>query len=417
MRQGLGLVALQIVSIILGFVTVFYVASGIEPEVYSLVGIYAVISTFLVSLSLLGIESAAIRNILYWENTGRIARIKRYISTAILSRLIMYLLLLPLVFGYSYYMSESKFDGQHFDLFLLFAFVSFFSVINMSIRLSLVAFNKYLLAALPDFFVNIFGRLIALYVFTVYGFQSFILVLVSLPFLTSLFLVFLIKNWVSPQYLLSIKSLKIIAKRNKSLAGANVVQFGFNSADQLLISLFVAPEIFATFSLAKQVEQIGKKFIENVFDPLVQRLVKYKANAEQLYQAKNKVKKIHFWCCAGALSSGLLAIYLVDYGVSFLEIDKYPFINYYFYFAIISSILYLINKFDYDIIALFSPIKQVFKMEIFRTVTFICVFLIFLNFIDQQYLYLYRSLAFITLYIYLRNLLTNETKKNINSDV
>jgi O-antigen/teichoic acid export membrane protein len=417
MKQGIWLVILQLVSILLGFITVFYVASGIGPEVYSIVGIYTVISVFFVALTVLGIETAAIRNILYWQQTKRLVRIKRHISTAICSRLLMYVILLPVAIGYSYYISESKFGGENLELFLLFCFVSFFSVINVSFRLALVGFNKYLLAAIPDFSVNILGRLIALYVFTAYGFEAFIMVLISLPIVTTFFLLLIIRNWLELKYIFSFKSLKILFKKNKALAGANVVQYGFNSVDQLLVSLFVSPELFATFSLAKQVELIGKKFIENIFDPIVQQLVKLKGDVNGFNSMKGKITKFHSICCFFSIGCCFFIVWVVDYGVTYLSIEKYPFVNTYFYFALISNVLYLFIKLNYNLVALFSPVKQVLLLEIFRTVTFVFIFLMFLNFINQEYLYLYRSLAFVALYIYLRNILKHERKKNIDSDV
>ncbi|MFA6738575.1 MAG: hypothetical protein WCR89_07460, partial [Bacteroidales bacterium] len=70
MKQSVGLVILQIFGIILGLVSVFFVAGSLPAEEYALVGVYNVISTIVVVFSNTGFETYAIRNVLDWKEKG-----------------------------------------------------------------------------------------------------------------------------------------------------------------------------------------------------------------------------------------------------------------------------------------------------------------------------------------------------------
>ena len=48
MKQSVGLVILQIFSIVIGFVSVFWVAGSLPSEEYSIVGIYHIIASIII---------------------------------------------------------------------------------------------------------------------------------------------------------------------------------------------------------------------------------------------------------------------------------------------------------------------------------------------------------------------------------
>ena len=83
-----------------------------------------------------------------------------------------------------------------FLLFLLMTISSVFSSLNNSLVLLYKSFNRYFSAAFISFSVNILGRLIAIFVFVNLGFESYILVIIFLPILTTLFALFGLKDWI-----------------------------------------------------------------------------------------------------------------------------------------------------------------------------------------------------------------------------
>jgi transketolase N-terminal domain/subunit len=74
------------------------------------------------------------------------------------------ILLFPIMI-YAYYMSKYKFNNDYLYLFILMSISSVFSALNNSLEIILKSFNKYFLAALIPFIVNILGRLLALILF------------------------------------------------------------------------------------------------------------------------------------------------------------------------------------------------------------------------------------------------------------
>ena len=185
MKQSIGLIILQIISIVLGFVSVFWVAGSLDAQEYAIVGVYNIIISLLITFSNTGIETYAIRNVLTWKEEGRLDKIKLVVTQAITYRTILAcFLFLPLSI-YAVYISNNKYDGQHLELFILMILLSIPNATNDSIVLILKAFNKYLSAAIFNSIVNVFGRIIALFFFVRYGFTVYIYTLVLLPLIVA----------------------------------------------------------------------------------------------------------------------------------------------------------------------------------------------------------------------------------------
>ena len=146
MNQSLALVILQVFGVVLGFVSVFYVAGTLSAEVYAVVGIYNVISIFIVVFSNTGIETHGIRNILALQETGENIKIKLIVTQAILYRIILACFVVLPMIVYAIYVSKQKFEGQYLELFVFMGLFGIAKAINDSTLLLLRAFNKYFAA-------------------------------------------------------------------------------------------------------------------------------------------------------------------------------------------------------------------------------------------------------------------------------
>ena len=61
LKKSFIIVLIQIVGSLLGLITIYFVAGSMEPEVYSLIGVFSVMSNILVTFSDLGIETTMMR--------------------------------------------------------------------------------------------------------------------------------------------------------------------------------------------------------------------------------------------------------------------------------------------------------------------------------------------------------------------
>ena len=175
MKQSIGLVILQVLELTVSFISIIYIASNIDPELYAIMGIFVTVTGTIRALSSMGLEFLSIRNILLWSETKQYEKIERLVSQALFSRLVAGFILIPAMVIYVYYISQTKFNGQYFLIFLLFVLSGLIAAFNNSLGLSLISFNRYFLSAFINFLVNVLGKLISLYLFIHHGFIIFLL--------------------------------------------------------------------------------------------------------------------------------------------------------------------------------------------------------------------------------------------------
>ena len=216
MKQSIALVILQIVNIVLGFVSVFWIAASIPAEVYAITAIYAVISSFLLVFSNTGLETYAIRNVLAWQQNQEYTKIKTVITQAVVLRTLLGAILVLPAIGYSFYISTHKFNGQHFSLFVTMSLISITVAYSDSVLLILKSFNRYFSAAFAVFVLRVIGRIVALMLFIKYGFEVYIHTVIFLPMIVAIPITIMLSKWINLKYLLT------FGRKSKTFKGVYV---------------------------------------------------------------------------------------------------------------------------------------------------------------------------------------------------
>lgn len=400
MKQSFALVILQFFGITLGLISVFFVAGTLSAEVYAVVGIYNIISVFIVVFSNTGIETYGIRNILAWQETGENNKIKQIVTQAILYRTILAcVIVLPMV-GYAIYVSEKKFDGQYLELFIFMGLFSITKAVNDSTLLLLRAFNKYFAAALATYSVNVFGKLLALFLFIKFGFNSYIYTIILLPFIVTIPVLFMLRKWISLKGVFQRDNLFKVFKRSKTFALSGYISYAFNFLDQLLVSIFMSAEVLGAFSVAKSIYAIAKTFIENIFDPMIQNLVRYKNDIKLIDLKLNKIFKIRNILLFISLIFLPLVIIYIDAGIMILGLERYPFLNYFVVLIYISQIASLILKVKYNYISLFYSHDYYLKLTAMKAVLSLVFFVLVFQFFSFKYIFLFTLITNIILIFY-----------------
>ena len=388
----------------IGLFSIFWVAGNIPAKTFAILGVYQVISGIMLVFSNTGLETFAIRNVLAWREEKKYEKIKQLVSQAILLRFIVSLVLLIPAGTYAIYISINKFNGEYLDIFILMALFSVIGAVNNSIVLLLRSFNRYFTASLIMYSISIFSRFIALFVFIKYGFYPYIYVTIFLPVIIFLSSVFVIKDWLSFKGILDIKQLTSTLKESKAFLFSSYVSYSYNHMDQLIVSIFLSPEFLSSFSIGKRVLLFSKTFIENIFDPMIQKLVQYKNKKTVITQKLTKIYKIrNIIIGASILLSPILLLYIDDFILQ-INLKKYLHLNYFIIIILISQIMHVGMKVNYNFISLFYPASLYFKLTIFLSIASIISFLTLIM-IDVRLIFAYTGISYFIMMLYTNNIM------------
>ena len=388
MKQSIGLVVLQIIAIALGLVSVFWVAGSLSPEVYAVVGVYGVINAFMMVFSSTGIETVAIRNVLTWKEGDEKDKIKLIVTQAITFRMVLgTIIVLPLIV-YAIYVSKYKFDGNYLALFILMSVFSITQALNDSIILILKAFNKYLESAFVSYSVSVFGRLIALFLFFKFGFNAYIYTLLFLPLITIIPVFFIVREWISFKGVFFKSNVLHTFKDANSFRFSSYVGYAFGYLDQLIVSIFMSPEILGSFTVAKRLLAIAKKFIENIFDPMIQNLIRFKNNNQIINVKLKKILKVKNMLLLCALVLLPFLIIYIDSGLKLMHLNNYVYLNYFAICIYLSQIAHIGMKVNYNYITLFYKASFYLRLTIVYALISIFSFIVIIS-IDVKFVFSY----------------------------
>jgi O-antigen/teichoic acid export membrane protein len=412
MKQSAGLIGLQLVGIVLGLFSVFWIAGSLPPEVYSIVGIYNVISIVIIVFSNTGLETQAIRNILNLRE-GREHEKIRLLVTQSLTYRFMYacIIFIPMI-GYSAYISIYKYDGEYFSLFVFMTIFSIARAINDSTVLLLRAFNQYISAAFVTYTVNVFGKILALMLFFKYGFEYYIYTVIVLPVIITIPVIIKLKEWIHFGGVFKKENIKRSLINSKSFALSSYISYIYNSLDQLIVSLFTSPETIGSFTVAKNILVMGRTFVENIFDPLLQSLVRYRRDNLLLLKKYTRIVTIRNILLFISIAFVPIVLLYTHNIIKLLHIDHYKHINIFIVTIYFSEISHIGVKLKYNMIALFYTPDQYFKLTLINSVISLVFFTIILS-LYLKYVFMYVLFTNIIMIFYTRYIYSNY---NISED-
>lgn len=400
MKQSLGLIILQIVNLLVGFLTFSYIVTKVDPITYSLIGINVVIISIIVAFSNSGLDTIGIRNILLWEANLQFKRVSVYISQILFMRtLIATFLQVVIIVPYCMYISHYNYDGKYFFYFILFGISGIVSAVNDSLRLILKSFNHYFYSSLNQTIVNTIGKIVAIYLFILYGFDAYILTVIMIPVLASIPLIIFLKHRIILRYAYNFKSLKSKILQSRHFVFSSYVSYLYESADQLIVSLVLKPEIFASYSIGKTVIGITKNLIENVFDNLTQSLVKYRLKLDLFQNNFEKIIRIQNWLILASTFSFIILIFSFDYFIEYFNLNKYPYIKYMVLFGILSQLFYLLYKVKLNFFAFFYSPKFLLKFTIASSIISILSLGFFSVLFGIEYIMAYAVVLHFSIYL------------------
>lgn len=364
LRQSFVIILIQIIGIILGFLSIYLVAGDMGPEIYSLVGIYTVVSGIVLSFSHLGVETTMMREALYWKEQGDIEKVKEYTMQSILSRFIGFVILFPFILGYLLFLCYNKYDSSYLILLLSFYIGSCASALNDSMSLIIRSQGDYVFSQFARTLNSTITKFLAIFLYIKFGAMPYLYFYALVPLPLMIIFVIKLKKYINFDYFRIKGTLKKI-KESKNLWLKSYLDYFSASADNLLVSILFPPAIMGIYSLYKNLEQIAKSFIEGFFDVLTQKFVQFKGNFEKLVTLERKVNIVR-WLVIGLIAVGL-TVFSVNsqYFINLVNLQKYEHADLVIYCVMIVSIIYLVGKNEINIVSLFATSKAIFNLGVF----------------------------------------------------
>ncbi|ELB2046465.1 oligosaccharide flippase family protein [Vibrio parahaemolyticus] len=386
---------LQLANIIIGLFVTFYIARNVAPETFSLYAISMIVSTIFVTFSFLGFESVLLRNLLYWKELGKNRKIVNYVSYAIFSRLFASGVLFFPVSIYLLYLSATKYNGEHWLLFSFYMVSGSFSALNNANGLIFKALNQYITSFTVTTLSSVCGRLVAAFFFAKYGFEAFIGVIVLIPIVSFFISVLFLKDYIDIKqvrfkYFFKFRKLKYFIFSGYS-------NYFKTSVDQVLVSIFLSSEILAVYNLARRVEEIGRSFVAGFFEPITQRLIKYKGKIEHLESQANKVFKIRNYSIIVICILTIIFSLSSDIVIALLGLENYEYLNVYIIISAWSSFLYILYKVESHIICLFDEPKVILSIDVLVSLLSVTISVLVFYFTSEEFVYLNRLILGVVL--------------------
>ena len=362
-KKSFFVVLIQVSGTLLGFLSIYLIAGDMDPEIYSLVGVYNVLAGVMLTFTDLGIETTMMREALYWMEDGQGEKVAEYTTQSLVSRIIALCVTLPILTGYLLFLSQNKYGGNHFVLLMTFLLGAAVSSLNDAMSLVVRAQGGYVFSQLAKTINTYFLKFVGVILYFWRGEQAYLFFysISSIPLLF-VFIIKLKKYFKFRYVRISSTIKKIYAARYLWLK--TDLDYLKTNADSFLVSTIFPPAIMGSYTIYKNFEGMAQNFIEGFFDVLAQNMVKYKGDNEMLDKQERRIKVARN--IAISLVFIVLFVYSINpkYFVKLVRLEKYMYMQQMVYCIAFVSILYLIGKFEINILALFATSKLNFKIGI-----------------------------------------------------
>lgn len=281
------LLIMKIMDIFLGIFITYKLAISLEENFY-LLGILNMFTMFFLLVGNFGVENVLIRNRLFWENNKN-EKIIYYQELAFYVKNITSVFCIFISMILSYYYNFVKYKSDFLFLFIIFIFSAYIESQNNTCELLLIAKNKYKKVYFSKLVLNTLIKFFLVYFYKKKEITFFLSLYALIPIFRFIYLkrFFILKK----QNKFNLNMIFIELKKLKFYIFENYIRFFTKIGDQFLVSIFFSSQVLSTYSLIKNLENVGLAFIGTVFDPLIQKEVKNKSNIYLLNKNLNKINR------------------------------------------------------------------------------------------------------------------------------
>lgn len=363
LRKSVWVVLIQFIGVLLSFVTLYFIVGDMTPEVYSLVGTYTVILGVVNTFSHLGIETVMMREALYWTEHNDTQKVVEYATQSMFSRIFGYIILLPLLLIYIFYIDSTKYNHQYLFLLFMFLIGAFASTLNDCMSLIVRSKGGYIFAQFAKTLNNSIVKTFGLILYLKFGATVYLYFfsLSSIP-LFILFYFYVHKSF-SYQYIQFKPMIKKVWESRYLWLRTDLDYFK-NYADSILVSILFPAHIMGVYSLYKALENMAKDFIEGFFDVLSQNLVRFKGNFERLCKEERKYNLIRLAISGLVILVGVAFMFYSAEIINICNLSNYESADKLVMCVFVVAIIYILGKYETNILAFFASSKLNFNITL-----------------------------------------------------
>lgn len=373
LKKSIWVVLIQFIGVLLSFVTLYFIVGDMTPEVYSLVGTYTVILGVVNTFSHLGIETVMMRETLYWTEHNDTQKVVEYATQSMFSRIFGYIILLPLLLIYIFYIDYTKYDHQYLFLLFMFLIGALASTLNDCMSLIVRSKGGYVFAQFAKTLNNSIVKTFGLIFYLKFGAAVYLYFfsLSSVP-LFILFYLYVHKSFSSN--FIQFKPMLKKVWESRFLWLRTDLDYFKNYADSILVSILFPAHIMGIYSLYKALENMAKDFIEGFFDVLSQNLVRFKGNYERLCKEEKKYNMIRAAILGVVVIVGVVFAIYSSQIISICNLSNYDHAAELVQCVFIVAIIYILGKYEINILAFFASSKLNFNLTVLISVISIAAF-------------------------------------------
>lgn len=362
-KKSIYIVLIQLIGIVLGFVSVFAVAGDMEPAVYSIIGIYQIVCNISVTFTGWGLEGILCREALYWKKNGEIEKVKEYTTQALLTKVVSGMAVVPLMVIYLMYINITKYDGKYTLLFFFLVIGAITNYIIDSMRNIVRAEGGYVFVQLMSTLNATILKFAGILLYFYFGAMVYLYfyVLSSVPVMIC-FIIRCRKN-ISLKYV-QIKPMFKKVFEAKYLWLKSDLEYIRSNIDSLLVSILFPAEIMGSYSIYKSLEQMMRNFIEGFFDVLSQNTVQFKGDEAALNRQERKIKIARNISMCAIIAGIIIYVPHMSWWVSKLNLSNYKGMEWFVLCVAVGGFFYLLGKYEINAIAFLAETKANFIMAI-----------------------------------------------------
>lgn len=407
LKDSLFITLIQLVGVILGFLSIYLVAGEMGPEVYSLVGIYGVVSGVVLTFSHLGVETTMMREALYWIENGDEEKVREYTTQSILSRFIGFVILLPFVAAYLLFLYVWKYNSIYGLILVSFYFGACANALIDSMSLIVRSKGDFVFSQFARTINNSVSKFIAIFLYLKFGSEIYLYFYCLIPVPLLFIFYFKLRGFFSLKYLDFKGTFKKI-KESKNLWLKSYVDYFSANADSLLVSIIFPSSIMGIYTLYKNLESVAKVFIEGFFDVLTQKMVQFKGNLMRLAAMERKINIVRWTAILFIIVGACVFLSNPAYFVNLCNLAKYDSADLVISTIFIISVLYLIGKNEINLISLMGTSRLILfygiAIAIVTLLSYVCiVFMPSVSGLMLQRVLIYFMTSAIAIYIFRKN--------------
>lgn len=358
---------IQILGVMLSLVNIYIVAGDMEPEVYSVVGVYQVVCAASLCFSGWGLESILCRETLYWNKIGEKKKVIEYTTQALFSRAVSCVIIVPVISIYLCYLNSLKYNDEYTLLFVCLVIGAVSNLFIDSLRNIVRSDGGYIFVQAMGTMNTTVIKMLGLFVYMWWGAMPYLYyyVLSSMPIL--IFFVLRCRKYIGYEH---IKFRQMIKKvwEARYLWLKSDFEYVRSNIDSLLVSMLFPTSVMGGYTIYKSLEQIMRNFVEGFFDVLSQHTVQYKGNINTLSIQERKIKLTRNVSVIAIIIA--LAIYVpkMEWWVGLIHLNKYDGITWFILCVAIEGILYLMGKYEINAISFLATTRMNFIMSVINSV-------------------------------------------------